>query len=188
MVREREGSDIFYLDDCSSPVEALEAAMGILEEVCEKEPTKQQYMAAVGPVCYGLCNQMDNMAEEALDRYVNNQPIDSSFRLFEELEKVKPVELTECIRNKWIPFFNVKELFGVMTCPEDKVDDYEEELKEVGFTVRRVSFSELLQSGFDGNAEPSTKRVRVTEFLRKGSETISPVCWKLLWNLDTRHV
>ena len=30
---------MFYLDDCSSPVEALEAVMAVVREVSEKKPT-----------------------------------------------------------------------------------------------------------------------------------------------------
>ena len=177
---------MFYLDDCSSPVEALEAVIAVLKEVSREEPTLQQYMGAIGPVCYELCNQLDDMAEEALHRYVNNQPIDQAERLLKELENVKPRDLLKCIRTKWVPFFNVEELFGVMTCPEDKVEDYEEELKEIGFAVKRVSFTELLQNGF-GDAGSIRKRCAM-EFLQNVPEGYSPVCWKLLWNLGTRHV
>ena len=150
---------MFYLDDCSSPVEALEAVMAVVREVSEKKPTSEEFRGAIGPVCYG---------------YVNNQPIDQAERLFRELEKVKPEDLLNCIRTKWVPFFNVEELFGVMTCPEDKVDDYEEELKDIGFAVKRVSFTELLQSGFDHTG--SIQKRCVIESLRNASEECSPVC------------
>lgn len=189
MAREREGSDLFYLDDCSSPVEALEAARAALEEeISKKRLPMQEFRSAVGPVCYELSSQLDNMTEEVLDRYANDQPVELSFSLFRELAKVEPKEVTECIRKKWIPFFNVKELFGVLTCPEDKVDDYEEELREAGFTVKRVSFTELLQHGFEDGATFEERREVVSELLQKGSGVFSPVCWKPLWNLGTRHV
>lgn len=143
-----QGYECFYLGDCSAPVEALEAAMSIMEEYTEKGVSELELEGARGAMCYSLCDSMDDVVLDALTRITEGKDVYMSKMALKELATVTKEEVESCIRDELSRVFEVELTCGVMTCPEDKVEEYDEELKEMGYETVILSFGELIQQGF----------------------------------------
>lgn len=149
MHRTDQGYDYFYLNDCSGPVEALDASEAILSDYAKQGVTDLEMDGARGAVCYSLCERMDDIVADGLSRMVDDKPLDESHQLLRELANVTREEVEMCIREELSKLFEVSKTCGVLTCPEDKVEEYEEELKDLGYTTKVLSYAELLQDGFN---------------------------------------
>ena len=55
----------------------------------------------------------------------------------------------ECIRTMWKDLFDVEKGCFVMTCPQDKVEEYTEDFKELGFEIEVREYETVLNSSFD---------------------------------------
>ena len=143
-----QGYECFYLSDCSTPVEALEAAASILEEYADKGVSELELDGARGAMCYSLCDSMDDVVLDALTRIADGKDAHMSKMALKELGMVTKEEVESCIRDELSRIFEVELTCGVMTCPEDKVEEFDEELKEMGYETVVLSFGELLQQGF----------------------------------------
>lgn len=148
MHRPDQGYDYFYLTDCSAPMEALEASHTILSDYAQQGITDLEMDGARGAVCYSLCDRMDSIVVDVMGRIAHCKPLDLSQQSLRELATVTKEEVETCIREELTQLFEVEKTCGVLTCPEDKVEEYEEELRELGYETEVLSYTELLQKKF----------------------------------------
>ena len=147
--RRDQGFLYFCLDDCSAPADSYQAAMEVVEEVEENGISSMDFESGCGSTCYALCAKMDSPALDGVVRFTRQMKELSALAELEELSKITKEEVEECIRTMWKDLFDVEKGCFVMTCPQDKVEEYTEDFKELGFEIEVREYETVLNSSFD---------------------------------------
>lgn len=147
--RRDQGFLYFCLDDCSAPADSYQAAMEVVEEVEKNGISSMDFESGCGSTCYALCTKMDSPALDGVVRFTRQMKELSALAELEELSKITKEEVEECIRTMWKDLFDVEKGCFVMTCPQDKVEEYMEDFKELGFEIEVREYETVLNSSFD---------------------------------------
>jgi len=148
MDRRDQGFLYFCLDDCSAPAESYQAAMEIMEEAEEKGVTLMDFESGCGSTCYSLCEKLDDPSSDGVIRFVRQMKEFSAIAELNELSKVTKEEVELCIRTMWMNLLDVENGCFVMTCPQDKVEEYAEDFRDLGFEIDVRDYEEVLNSSF----------------------------------------
>ena len=146
--RKDQGFLYFCLDDCSAPADSYQAAAEVVEELEEKGVSSMDFSSGCGSTCFELCAKLDDPDGDGITRFVEQRQ-DTSVDELEELSRVTKEEVEECIRTMWNSLFDIEASAFVMTCPEDKVEEYAEDFRYVGFDVEIRDYESVLKSSFN---------------------------------------
>ena len=150
LLREDQKLDYFYLSDCTSPSESYEAALKVVEEVCERGVSEEEMRGARGGVCFDVCELLDDPAANAACLFAKQRGLSHTRDMLEELRSVEKWEVERCIRDVLGRIFEVGRTGFVITCPEERTEDIVEEFGEIGFDVEVEAFDSLLLESFSG--------------------------------------
>ena len=134
----------FYLNDCSSPVDSVEAASSIVQEYASTGCCSAiELSSAKGSAYFSLCSSLDNPASNIMTRFMQNKEMDYTKQILREIEKVSLEDVKKCIETVFVRLMNVKDTCLVITCAEDKVEEYLEEFTKMGYAMEEKKHSEL---------------------------------------------
>ena len=148
LLRSDQNTDYFYLGDCTSVGESYEAAVDVMEKYCNEGVSEEEMDGAVGGTCFSLCSTLDEPGDNALRRFVNNEDLEYVQKMLMELKSVTKSEVEECIRSVLKKLFVMELSCFIITCPEDKVKEIEEDFREFGFEVKVKEYESLLSESF----------------------------------------
>lgn len=78
-----------------------------------------------------------------MTRFMQNKDMDYTKQILNEIEKVTVEDVKKCIEGVFTKLVSVKDTWIVMTCAEDKVEEYLEELGKIGYKMEEKKHSEL---------------------------------------------
>lgn len=134
----------FYLNDCSSPVDSFEAAATILNEFASNDCCSMiDLNSAKGSSYYSLCSALDNPGLEVMYDFIQEQPLDYSKQIVNEIKTITLEEVKDCIRTIYLKLVSIQDTCLVLTCSDDKVQEYMEDFEKMGYIMEEKKYESL---------------------------------------------
>ena len=134
----------FYLNDCSSPADSFETTAAIIDDYVSTEClTAIELQNAKGSAYFSLCSSMDSPAIDVLGRFIQDKPLDYTKHILKEVESVTLEEVRACMKEVYTKIVNANETCMVLTCSEDKVEEYMEEFTKLGYQMEEKKYETL---------------------------------------------
>ena len=130
------------MNDCSSPVESFEATASIIQEYTTT-CSERELNSAKGSSYYKICSSMDGPATDVMFRFIQQRALNYSKLMLDEIEKITLEEVKECIQKVFTQLVSTESTFMVLTCSDEKVEEYKEEFGKIGYQMEEKQFEML---------------------------------------------
>lgn len=86
---------------------------------------------------------MDGPATDVMFRFIQQRPLNYSKLMLDEIEKITLEEVKECIQKVFTQLVSAESTFMVLTCSDEKVEEYKEEFGKIGYQMEEKQFEML---------------------------------------------